>query len=183
MTTECKGLKMNHRRNGRTRLSICTLLFFAFGCGESGLIPVARTSGVVTYQGKPVEGADVIFVPEGISRTASGRTNASGEFSMTTYNTNDGAIVALNTILVVKEADQASSAPPDMSKIGTDEEGGKKAMAEYQKKMLSTPMNAKAKKESGPALIPRKYSDLKTSGLKLSVVAGEKNHFKIELKD
>ena len=173
---------MNHWKTVRESSLVCTVLFFSFGCSESGQIPVARTSGVVTYQGNPVEDADVIFVPEGISRTASGRTNASGEFSITTYNTDDGAVVALNTILVVKEV-QASSAPPDMSKIGVDEDRGKKAMAEYQKKMLNTPMNAKAKKESGPALIPRKYSDLKSTPLKLSVVAGGKNHFKIELKD
>ena len=174
---------MSYRNSVREILLICIVSTISLGCGGSGDVPVARTSGVVTYQGKPVVDADIIFVPDGVSRTANGRTNDNGEFSMTTFNTGDGAIIALNTILVVKEATQATSAAADMSKIGTDEEGGKKAMAEYQKKMLSTPMNAKAKKESGPALIPRKYSDLKTTGLKFFVVAGEKNHFKIELKD
>jgi hypothetical protein len=177
------SLGVNSRVMTRSLLA-CLASCCLIGCGgESGQVPVARTSGVVTYQGKPVENADVIFVPEGVSRTASGRTNANGEFTMSTYNTDDGAIVASNAILVIKESATSSSAPPDMSKIGNDEEAGKKAIAEYQQKMTSSQMNAKTKKELGPSAIPRKYSDLKSTPLKRSVVAGEKNHFKIDLAD
>ncbi len=174
---------MNRTKIVRAFVLLHVVLCFSFGCGggESGQVPVARTSGVVTYLDKPVEDAEVFFVPEGVSRTASGRTNANGEFSMTTYNTNDGAIVAANTILVVKSP-PASAADPSMSKIGNDEEAGKKAMAEYQKTMMKTE-KSNAKKDASPALIPRKYSDPKSSPLKFPVVAGEKNHFKIELKD
>ena len=169
---------------GRDFILICTVLCFSMGCGggDSGQVPVAPTTGVVTYKGSPLQDAEVIFVPEKISQTANGRTNANGEFSMTTYNTGDGAVVAANQVLVVN-APLASTSTVDMSKVGTDEEAGKKAIAEYQKQMVNTPRNANAKKEAGTASIPLKYSDLKSSPLKYTVVAGEKNHFKIELKD
>ena len=172
---------MNDLNIARKSFLLGAVWCFLVGCGgEQGQVPVAPTSGVVTYQGQPVEDAEVVFVPEGISRIASGRTNSKGEFSMTTYDTGDGAVVASNKVVVAKQLSQSHS-ETGTPKIGTDEATGKQAMADYQKIMIDAPRNAKVK--TSPSSIPQKYSDPAKTPLKFSVVKGEKNHFKIELKD
>src|SRR5262245_42253094 len=58
------------------------------GCG-------ARTSavqGVVLLDGKPVPNASVQFVPQGAGRDATGQTDASGAFSMSTFQPGDGVV-------------------------------------------------------------------------------------------
>ena len=58
------------------------------GCG-------ARTSavqGVVLLDGKPLPNASVQFVPQGAGRDATGQTDASGAFSMSTFQPGDGVV-------------------------------------------------------------------------------------------
>ena len=58
------------------------------GCG-------ARTSavqGVVLLDGKPLPNASVQFVPQGAGRDATGHTDASGAFSMSTLQPGDGVV-------------------------------------------------------------------------------------------
>jgi hypothetical protein len=55
------------------------------GCGKSG--PMAVTvSGDVTYRGKPLQEANVIFMSQK-TRPASGRTDSQGRFSFKTFLT------------------------------------------------------------------------------------------------
>ncbi len=66
-----------------TRLGILALMLLvgALGCG-GGLVPV---TGVVTLDGRPVEGAMVLFVPEDHrGQPAQGVTAADGTFSLST---------------------------------------------------------------------------------------------------
>ena len=55
------------------------------GCGPSGptMVPV---SGVVTLDGVPVEGANVIFTSMEGGKMADGRTDAQGKFTLTTQD-------------------------------------------------------------------------------------------------
>jgi hypothetical protein len=66
------------------------MVWAAIGCG--GRKPV-KVEGVVTIEGKPVEGASVVFHPvdtrEGV--TANGTTEADGSFKMYTQNYGQGA--------------------------------------------------------------------------------------------
>jgi len=59
------------------------------GCGGSRTSPV---EGIVLLDGKPLVGASVQFVPQGTGRDATGQTDASGEFSMSTFNPKDGVV-------------------------------------------------------------------------------------------
>lgn len=72
------------------------------GCGPRNPATTAVT-GTVTYQGKPVEDAGVVFMPN-TGRPASGRTDAQGRFILRTYKANDGAIVGENIVSVSKTA-------------------------------------------------------------------------------
>lgn len=88
--------------SSRTRESLVGLtlavIVFLTGCGGSGVRPV---SGVVTYQGKPVEGAQVMFTPAD-GRPAQGTTDANGRYQLTTDKIGDGAKVGTHQVTVQK---------------------------------------------------------------------------------
>jgi hypothetical protein len=52
----------------------------AAGCGPRVKVPTAKVSGVVTVDGKPVEGLEVYFVPEAKIRPGVGITDSQGRF-------------------------------------------------------------------------------------------------------
>lgn len=70
------------------------------GCGTKEAIPeTAPVTGVVLYQGKPVDQAVVTFYPvQGAPGTA--RTNAEGKFVLTTHRAEDGAVPGNHTVTV-----------------------------------------------------------------------------------
>jgi hypothetical protein len=82
----------------RWSLLFCLLLA---GCGgDHGLAPV---KGRVTLDGKPVEGAAVLFEPEAGGIPATGITDASGEFTLATVGKGEGASVGMNGVSVAKQ--------------------------------------------------------------------------------
>jgi hypothetical protein len=65
------------------------------GCGD-GRIPTYEVNGQVNVNGRPAEGAIVIFCPVNQSAEVehlrpAGMANASGQFTLTTFEPNDGA--------------------------------------------------------------------------------------------
>ena len=75
----------------------CLLIGFSatLGCSSKGshLPRTVPASGVVTLDGKPVEGAQVVLLPANEGTTgAFGTTDASGRFSLRAYDEKDGAI-------------------------------------------------------------------------------------------
>ena len=71
------------------RLSLVILIGLA-GCG--GGSKTSPVSGVVLLDGKPVADATVQFVPQEKGRDATGQTDKSGEFAMTTFKSRDGVV-------------------------------------------------------------------------------------------
>ena len=98
-----------------TRIAAAILLFAALalatGCGDGrpARIPV---SGTVTYRGKPLDGANVTFVPKG-SRPASGQTDAQGRFTLQTFSSGDGVVAGDHVVCVVKSVPD----PKDKKKV------------------------------------------------------------------
>lgn len=91
-----------------------TLLVTA-GCGGSGDSnpPTYPVSGVVTYQGAPVEGATVAFstITEPI-QSSSGVTDSEGRYQLSTFNADDGAQPGNYKIRVFKyERSEAPASP------------------------------------------------------------------------
>lgn len=83
-----------------TQLLILVGVASLTGCGNRNPATQAVT-GTVTYQGKPVEGAGVMFMPN-VGRPASGETDAQGRFTLRTYKENDGAILGENVVSISK---------------------------------------------------------------------------------
>jgi hypothetical protein len=74
------------------------------GCGgESGPLPVHPVSGQVTFNGKPLAGAQVVFVPthpEKVSVRPTGRTDQDGRFELTSFVARDGAPEGTYAVIV-----------------------------------------------------------------------------------
>jgi hypothetical protein len=143
------------------------------GCGEGAsarptLYPV---TGTVTLNGVPVEGANVTFACEKAPRSATGVTDATGKFSLTSYDTNDGAIAGDHVVTISKVAAQAQGAT-------ISEANAKEMMA----KNIGAMSSGKTSEMKPEMVLPEKYADAKTSGEKRTVSATEANDFKFDLK-
>ncbi len=69
-------------------------------------------SGTVTFDGKPVDGATVTFIPtEGKIQPATGRTDAQGKYSLTTFRSGDGAQPGAYQVTVTKYFSEAGASP------------------------------------------------------------------------
>jgi hypothetical protein len=69
-----------------TNLHPLVLLITLFGCSNSH--GTASVSGTVLYKNQPIDGATVIFHPQGDSKDAKpaqGRSGSGGHFTLTTY--------------------------------------------------------------------------------------------------
>ncbi len=73
------------------------------GCGERRP-QTAPVIGTVTYRGQPVEGATVVFAGAA-GRPSMGITDATGEFTLTTFKPRDGALPGEHAVTVTKAAD------------------------------------------------------------------------------
>jgi hypothetical protein len=146
------------------------------GCGEGKPFDTVAVDGVVTLNGEPVEGATVVFQPAtGSGMAASGLTNSSGVFNLTTSVAGDGAMPGNYKISVSK----VDSGPvEDVSGLSFEE-----ALKKSQEAELAKMKKANAKGELPPPadLLPAKYKSFDSSGLTYEVKSGQENHVKLEL--
>lgn len=157
-------------------LSTALLCLAVAGCGEpTGDPPTAATTGVVTYQGKPVAGAVVSFIKEGASRSGVGVTNTDGKFTISTFANNDGAIIGDNLVTVVKKTGAITSSTNPNPQATTPED-----MMKQMQSFRDKPPDQNAKTDE----LPTKYANPQASGLKAIVSKdASKNDFKFELVD
>lgn len=95
-------MKMFKVSRGVLGLLVGPLSLFALtGCTGDSLGTV-QVNGVVKLDGKPLEGATVIFKPDGEGRAASGTTGAEGKFKLTTEVNGDGALPGNYKVAVTK---------------------------------------------------------------------------------
>jgi hypothetical protein len=125
------------------------------------------SSGTVTFRGKPLDGATVIFHPqEGAAvsqRAASGLTDPRGRFTLTTVKPGDGAVAGTFLVTVHKSSGEipgAVTTPPD--------DFGAFPLA--------------VDPSSGTSLIPEKYATPSTSGLSAEVLSRRGNDFTFTLE-
>lgn len=91
--------------------------FTAIGCGDANkdLPPTVPVTGKVTYQGQPISNGLVTFIPSNGSKPASGQTDKNGEFTLSTFGREDGAVFGKHkvTIKAYKEGQDVSLVPAD----------------------------------------------------------------------
>ena len=94
------GLKLPHRCHLLGFLGLWVLGSFSLaGCGDSHPATIDVT-GQVLHNGQPVEGANVVFTPDG--PLATGMTDAQGKFTLRTFSEGDGAIAGTHRVTITK---------------------------------------------------------------------------------
>ena len=78
------------------------------GCGPRNPA-TAKVEGVVTLDGEPIEGAAVVFTPSD-GRMATGATDSSGRFILSTFKQGDGAVLGQHRVTVSKSIEQSRGA-------------------------------------------------------------------------
>lgn len=165
---QCEGGAMAWCR--LTRISFLLVVpaaLFLSGCGGAKLPKPVPVKGTVTFRGKPLANARVSFYGPKATVPATGDTNESGEFVLSMYGKDDGALVGENKITVTVQSKDPGSAPPDATKIAS---GGGNPGA-----------TAKIARGGGDT-IPRVYADLANTTLTWTVKAEGETSAKIELK-
>jgi hypothetical protein len=151
----------------------------AAGCGSGGP-RLYKAGGTVTHNGKPVEGATLLFVYEN-GNSASGKTDATGKFDLVYQGKTGGTAAGKCKVLVTKMTGESatSSASPKMDPSKMTEADKAKFMEDAKAKMMGAATTSTAAKNE----LPARYADLENSGLSFEVLPKNDNNFPIELKD
>ena len=146
----------------------CLLMFVSVGCSGGRRAPrTVPVSGKITYKSQPVIGAQVAFISKLENKdvfAARGITNASGEFTLSTYldptHEVSGATPGEFTVTVAKvEKIDPKQVMDNFSK-------GNPTMQGFFKK-----------------LIPAKYGEVTQTSLTAPVTVGGQNRFEFHLED
>jgi hypothetical protein len=137
---------------------------------------MAPVHGQVTYQGRPVTEATVEFLCPGASRPAAGITDQQGNYQLTTFTANDGAMIGTHIVTVNVYSSESEAALPGVS--GMDSRAKSKVIEDAARQ------SARHQQVAAKSLpkIPKKYAARKTSGLSKEVASGN-NVINIELSD
>jgi hypothetical protein len=156
---------------------ICLALFAGIltGCSDQsaskGRVKVYKASGKVTFHGTPLIGAMVSFSPEKDQPAAIGRTNDTGAFTLTTYQSADGAAAGDFKVLLMMLDSGESGSTPDVAHF--------KDQASY------AAVDSHAARKGGKAtgnVLPAKYGDPKQTPLTAKVDPTKENTFTFEVK-
>lgn len=143
---------LSHSFTSRLALLLAVV---ATGCGGSAGPKLAETVGVVTYKGKPLPAAAIVLIPAN-GPASYGSTDANGAFTLSTTG-NPGAMVG--------PAQVAITAYQQLAEMKSEEK-----LTAADLKIMNT------------SLIPIKYGNPDTSGLKADVKPDTKNEFKFDLQ-
>jgi len=151
------------------------------GCGRSGP-PVQMIRGVVTLDGKPIEGVAVTFTPvvSGAGIQAFGTTQADGSYALSAFRgakPGTGTIVGEYRVTCTKIIGgdlPAEVTPPPDDAPAAEHEAWRKEEAKRER-TKPTPLEY---------LIPKAYGDSQTSGLKVTIQKGLNSgpDFRFDLK-
>ncbi len=126
MTNRFFVLMNETHRHQAILTAIALSIFFCLGCGSKVPYDLAPVSGMVTLDGKPLTGGKVMFAPiaQGASAKAGkpgfGKLNADGTYVISTYGSEDGAVVGKHWVSIMRNlqvagpdqpAEEASSMP------------------------------------------------------------------------
>lgn len=157
--------------------SLC-LSTMMLGCSGSSGPKLAAADGEVLFQGKPLAGATVMFLPEK-GPVAAGITDTNGKFRLST-GTSRGAVISNGKVTVTAMTSGNTELTDALAKQPTNPEESRiymQKMAEMQQAMVAGKTDILPK-----SMIPEKYSRADTTPLSYPIKADGNNHFKIELQ-
>ncbi|QDT54333.1 hypothetical protein Pan44_23620 [Caulifigura coniformis] len=155
-------------------LSALVLALAVTGCGgEESTVVLAPVTGAVTLDGRPVDGATVVFSPKGEAPMSMAITDLNGKFELKTGSGRPGAAVGDHGIAVVLSITSGGSPPPvspdGLAPLTPSEAGGGQVVAKHVAPRTVW-------------MVPEKYSKPESSGLTATVPSGGLTDYKLELK-
>jgi len=152
------GFREMHRVMGF--ILVAGMVLGGLGCGSSarmkGRVPVFEVTGTITYRGSPVADAVVNFVSLQGNPVATGKTDSSGQYFLTTYDARDGAAAGDYIVLATKV-----EVPPESEQ---------------------EPMEYPGDQNRSKLLLPAKYGSSQKSPLAATVSDNpSRNHFDFNL--
>jgi hypothetical protein len=138
------------------------MLLLTAGCRDNKHPELRRVKGRVLYLEEPVTDAVLAFYSDDSARAATGRTDEQGNFYLTTFEDNDGAVPGEHIVVVSK-----TDTPEDDTQLSMDEAA--KAPRTRVKKSRQ--------------LLPARYASVSTSPLRFTINEKEPNDLTIELSD
>jgi len=120
-----------------TTIVLIALVAFVAGCGGSSGPQTYRVEGTVTYQGAPVEGANVAFEPtDSTGTSAGGTTDASGKYTLMASFGGTGTTPGTYTVTITKRDVVATG-----RKVPVTDEGGQEVMIDEMARKDLLPEN------------------------------------------
>ena len=161
---------MNKMALGNLLAVVLLASVLGLGCGGQQGADRPKTvpvSGTVTHNGEAVDGATVAFQSAGGSRGAVGVTDAGGKYTLTTFESGDGAVPGEYQVKIFKYKVEISEAVAD-----TDSEDYVPPAEGEGEEEAAEPEN----------LLPPIYADPTTSGLTATVSESGDNTFDFPLE-
>jgi len=171
----------------RYRLGLVAAACALCGCGPGNGLTMGRVSGLVTYNGQPVELGEVLFVPDsekgnnGVPSMSS--IGKDGTYIMSTQESGDGVIAGYHKVgiraLDAFKVGQAETAEPEPNTTTSNN-----PMADRLKRMKAQSLNLKKirAKDDAPTvsfngnvyrfLAPEKLANPETSGISVEISRG-----------
>ncbi len=149
------------------RFAICLTGLSLAGCsaadGGGDQIDVHPVTGQVTFNGAPVAGATVTFSPKQDQPAAFAKTDTKGQYSLTTYESGDGAAAGDYVALVTKDVAAPAAAAPS----------GNHAQGYDQQRRTSGAHGAAAARAGSGSALPDKYGKMDQSPFTATVKEGD----------
>ncbi len=107
-------------------LEIFVLLAILSGCNRSSF-SFAPVHGKITVDDKPLPQCRVMFAPiasadlENPGKPAFGTTQSSGDYQLTTFTTNDGAVIGEHWVTIINAGDDLPDDVPEFDRITSPE--------------------------------------------------------------
>ena len=138
----------------RSRASLLLIALFSLAVGCDSLPPTAPVTGTVYFNEKPLTFGSVTFQPSSGGQPARAEIKPDGTYRLSTFTDSDGAIIGNHRVRIMCTTAQDPKNPIEIS--------GNELMA-------------------GKLLIPRKYTQMGSSGLTADVTFEGENKFDFKL--
>jgi hypothetical protein len=171
----------------RTRLGLIAAVCAVCGCGPGNGLTMGRVSGLVTYNGQPVEFGDVLFLPDsgkGNSGVPSmGSIGKDGTYVMSTQESGDGVIAGYHKV-GIRALDATKVSQDQTPKLDPTVAAGKELLANRlsQRKAQAAALSKNRAKDDAPTvsfngnvyrfLAPEKLANPETSGITVEISRG-----------
>ena len=168
--------RFNQRTAMRTvvaNATFCSFVMLLGGCANEVGVPTFPVTGTVTQKGKPVEGAIVAFTPSTPGPSASGVTDASGVYKLTTRSNGDGAAAGKYMITICKY----DKKPPAKKQPEPDKETDPADITNEYPEGYNEMQAAEIAAIVSKNLLPPKYAQTATSKLEAEVKQASENKF------